>query len=311
MATKTNPWDVKTRRAEFESFTEFLDFVNDESIEGMTPLEQQVSRASANDKVRRDFQNAHWHGTPTWEAAMELALKGWPEGVTKLEKIRAPMIEKLMPVILKPEIQYELVGTGGLDMGRVMSGMPDPFMEWQDSETPVFGSGRQLVRIVLNCAVSAGVDSDVIVSRGAAVAALVDALEAAGRRVSVVIAEAVSNFNRGENVTIMLLLKRPDAPLSIDTLTFAFAHPSMLRRLMFAAQERLPDADIRRDYGFQRGGYYGMPTDLKPEEHGDIYLGAMRYGDPNFNSPEAARTWVLETLKAQGVIFDENEMKRK
>jgi hypothetical protein len=309
MAIKTNPWNVAARRAEFESFTEFLDFVNDESIPGMTPLEQQVSRASVNDKQHRDFQSAHWHGTATWPEAMELANKGWSEGVAKLEKLRAPMIEKLMPVILKPEIQYELVGTGGLDMGRVMAGMPDPFMEWQDSETPVFGSGRQLVRIVLNCAASSGVDSDIIIARGAAVAALVDALEAAGRRVSVVVAEAVNNFG-GKTVTTMLLLKRPDAPLSIDTLTFAFAHPSMLRRLMFAAQERLPDADLRREFGFQRGGYYGMPTDVPPEERGDIYLGAMRYGDSDFESPEAARKWVLKSLKAQGVIFDENEMRK-
>jgi hypothetical protein len=306
MATNPNPWNGS--RVEFESFSEFLDFVAEDQP-GMLDKSYQASRKTHGDGEFKMYGGAKWFGSATFEEALNYARTGWSEGTKKLEAFRAPLIEKLMPVILKPEIQYDVVGTGGLDMGRVMSGQPDPFMEWVDSETPVFGSGRQLVRVVLNLAASSVVDAKSIIARGAAAAALVDTLEAAGRRVSVVVAEAVTGYRMSGALTSLILVKRPDAPLSIDTLTFALAHPSMLRRLIFSLQERHPDQSIRSAFGVP--GSYGHPADLSGEERGDIYFGAMRGYDPNFDTPESTRKWVLETLKQQGVLLDEDALRKE
>jgi hypothetical protein len=118
---------------------------------------------------------------------------------------------------------------------------------------------KPIVRIGFETVVSAGEQVDSIMRRGAAIGALIDALESHNIRCEVTaVARDCKCYAMGDEtagyVLFETIIKAAEAPLDLDRLAFAVAHPSMLRRITFAVLETLP-ANIRKHIGVP--GPYG------------------------------------------------------
>ncbi len=269
----------------FDTWTAFLDA----AIYG----EQEI-------KDRRSSRegSVSFTGTKTWEDAVELSRKGWPEGVKKAQAIANPLQEKLYSKIQLATIQYDTTGTL-LDVGRFAVGEPEHWGNWEYSL--IDGEGTKYVHIVMNGTASCGIEASVLIARGAVVSALVNLLELGGCRAKVTLAYAVTP--RADAPPIFqttVTLKQYDEPLDLDRLTYALAHPSTFRRLFFSLMECQPTA-LCHAMGVPRGGY-GSQGDLLKADQGDIYLGSMSYGAVDWENPESAERWALKHLQELGVL---------
>lgn len=232
-----------------------------------------------------------WTGTRSYADAQELARKGWPEGTTRAYKLANIMSAELVASVARPEITFDVTGEM-FDMGRVMGGEPECWMQWVDGQE----DGGKPIHIVSNGFISSGINHDAIMMRGAALTALIIVLEAAGRPCRIEVAgTGQDGYGRRSDAPILeprIILKDYYDPIQIDAVAYALIHPSFFRRHIFAAYEAM---------GLQQS-FYCMPVDAQGP-HGDIYLGNMTYGDAQWGSESAALAWVKTQLKLQGVTF--------
>ena len=154
------------------------------------------------------------------------------------------------------------------------------------------------MRIVLNACVAAHVGTEVLQAKGAAVAALAQALERAGKRVEIVVAAAIEAVATSSHLETYFPAKREDEPMQLDQLAFSVASGDIFRRFIFAAWETLP-ADIRTQFGIYPGGGYGHVAQLR--HHGAVNVVVGSGEGVAWTDAKAAREWVLEQLREQGV----------
>lgn len=278
----------------FDSFSEFVT----QAAEGKSEMPER-HRSS------RQYDYDDWAGG-SFEKCVQLSKFGWKEGAGRVEKMAAPLLEQISSHMRKPEIIMDIEG-GDLDIGTYLSGYPEPFMRWDDTEVLATAHGR-FVHVVVNCAASAFYSTEQLFSKGAAVAILVDALEMSGHRVTVDVCEWISPSGGGYDYygygckkedlyEIKVRVKNPEDPLNLESVAFACAHSGMLRRMIFSLNEQ-SSSEIREYYGFTHHGGYGRPVDPSTLPDCDIYVGAS-------NSELIAEpvNWARKQLKAQGVEF--------
>lgn len=269
---------------DFDCMTEFIDFCI------QPPPSKQRGQSARG--------GSSWSGTATFEDAVELARNGWAAGGEMIAEYTKEILPSIMSRVALPEIIHDYSGGSTIDMGRFMEGDPECFYIEHDSEITreVNQNQGKIIKIVVNLAVSAGISENLITARGSAVVALIDALEATGKRVEL---WAVCAIRYGGNqYETQIIVKRPNEPLNIDALAFTLAHPSMLRRMWFAQLENEKDGS-----SFGAYGNYGYPADTIID--GEIKLGKMYSSDPQWNSREACMKWVLKILEEQGVELRE------
>lgn len=211
----------------FESFEKFIE-------QALVVPKRQDSSSSRQPREGKD----PWHGTNTFDQAVEIARKGWAEGAAEALKIRASVEAAVRDLINARSTTYSYDVAGEfVDVGRFLSGEPECFgIEFNDG-----GSiARPVVKIVANLAASGSVSPQSLFIRGAAIVAAIDILEALGRRVEAWVAKGSTKSRRGgEHVhETHVLVKRADQPLDVDRLAFAIAHPACLRRLCFSIMEQ-------------------------------------------------------------------------
>ena len=258
-----------------------------------------VSPCDLPDEMRHSIIGREsFTGTVSLGDAARLAF-GWDDGAARVERTRVAIAAHG----LKPRNVSRMreVGPGVVSMGAFLSGHPQPYVIIEPGNE--VRPGGKIVRIAVNIAASGGIGREVIETRGAAVCAVVDALERAGRRVEVTTVHGVRNGTA--RLTYRVRVKGAEDKLNLRTVAFALAHGSYLRRIGFSIMEH-ESAEMRSAIGVIGGGY-GSPAEV--EDHGaDVYLGAMSYGDPNFESEDSARAWVRHTLASQGVtVIDGKE----
>jgi hypothetical protein len=100
-------------------------------------------------------------------------------------------------------------------------------------------------------------------------------------------------------LTTRIITKAAADALQPETLAFALAHASMLRRLLFSSWETVPRSALKT-FRISLGQGYGSVGEIA-EDRGDIYLPGANAGDSQWASVEAARSWVLRQLEAQGM----------
>lgn len=232
-----------------------------------------------------------WSGTETWAEAMDLAKKGWPEGLAEIKKMSETIWKVVGQEILKTTFTYDVCGSGA-DVDRFLLGEPENMIQFRQEES--IGHGK-IVKIRVNNVASSGVNVETMFLRGAALVALVDALEHLGFSCEIATADAIARDWRGDEQVLQynVMLKRAGAALDLDRLAFVFAQPAWLRRLILGAMEHEP-SDVR--VMFDVGGGYGHPTEsrgLTSEERG-IDVPSLRHGTHHWNDMKAATAWVLD-----------------
>lgn len=213
-------------------------------------VEAAAKDAPRNGLASRRTGDRAWSGTHNFEEALKLAREGWPDGVEKTRGVMDQLDQALFTEVLRPQPKQDVTGQW-FDPGLVAEGVPECCYEWSE----VRQSGPA-VKVVLSGAVSAGVSSQTIINRGAAVCAFIQALELAGRQSEVWLCMRTSGWE------YQVCVKQADNPLQLDQLCYALQHPATFRRLCFSEMEHTGHPGA--------GGSYGYPENASMT--GDIVL---------------------------------------
>jgi hypothetical protein len=230
-------------------------------------------------------------GVASWAEALQLARFGWREGCEQIDRLAAGLFSSIADRMLRPEVISDVTGDL-IDMGSYCEGRPDCWLALQESDE--LTCGAQTVTIVADVCASSTISKETIYVRGAAVAALVAALEFAGRPCEVIVAANTKN-----RIETRVTVNRAGEPLQLDALAFGLAHPAMLRRLFFAVWETAL-RQLLKECGIYPNRGYGSVCETSGSR-GDVYLPPARSAEPQWRSIESARTWVLQRLREHGV----------
>jgi hypothetical protein len=272
----------------FTTFSEFLHYA--------TSAKSHLSDEERASRIESSYRTA-FTGTATFGEAVALAERGWSEGLARIASLASVIYTQVNEQVLRDELAYDVVGDAW-DMGRVLTGEPECAMRWEQAEVPITATGK-VVRIVVNASASWQVSTEVLFTRGAAICALVDALENAGRRCEVTVATATTGRESAHHMEVRVLVKHAADALQPEALAFTLCHASMLRRLMFSVKECSSKA-VLKAFNIRVGGSYGSPAEVRGDR-GDLYLPAAQAGDPQWADAASAREWVLRELQRQGV----------
>lgn len=224
--------------------------------------------------------------TDSLDEAFGLARFGWPKGRKKLSDnldaasmVQTNSTHRALGLDVGgayPDVQEAIAGNPAC---MVASGLE------QSATKPIF-------RFVVNVALGAMMNGDVMVRRGAAILSWIDRLEAEGARCEVVLFYGQSRERETETDrwNVACTVKRADEPMDVDRLAFALLHPSMTRRIIFAAQEQYKDLQWRG---------YGMPSD---DMHPDLMVKHSVFFRRLLGSEECWRTPAAAVAEVERAI---------
>ena len=217
---------------EFDSWYDFVTTVSNEK------LREWKKYYSSHDS------NSSFRGTKSFLEAETMALRtGWPEGRKMLHDF---MLELQPKPIIRPASEFDVAGMFPC-VPIYCAG--DPASMFADSETNMRIS-KPVIKIDFSQVVDCGVPTEKIMLRGAAVLSLVNTLELSGRSVEL----RLVGGNTGGNYNFFnyITYKPANQPLDLDRAAFAIAHPSTLRRLLFAMWEQHGEIEthLNANYGF-------------------------------------------------------------
>lgn len=288
-------------RKEFSSFSQFVDFCEN------TPTDLPNDRRESR---KEDEHYQEFTGVKNFKEAVTLAREGWPEGFKKSKELSSSMFDHVSEMIERVDVNHDVEGHA-IDISRYVDGEPECWLKFenviQEAE-----AGNRLIKISFNCSVSSTVSRETIIARGATIVALIELLEYAGHRVELTLVFANGRmFDRQSNrppiMSSFIRIKDFDQNVNLTQLSYALAHPSVLRALMFSFMEIAPEA-VRVMVGVPDAGY-GTPRDILDEDKGDIHI-CHGYGEsPQWTNKESAEKWILEELKKQGVHIKKEKTK--
>lgn len=229
-----------------------------------------------------------------WQTCVRHAQTGWPDGLALVSDLSQAYLDKVGSGMIRETFQPAVSGLF-FDVGLVLSGEPESWLETVETEEP--SSGTKLITIALNATVSASVSGETIRQRGAAVLALVQLLEASGRSVRVLTGFALRSDSSAE-LSATLQLKGYGETLDSDKLAFWLVAEDAFRRCFFRVAESCP---LWRKLGAYRESDYGRVKAEWIPEGADIALGGLRAMDASDWTPEKTKAWIEEQLRKQGV----------
>jgi len=277
----------KTTRITTEKHLYLMSFFD---VEDMWRSGTDAVKPTTDCNSSRKTCNPHWSGTDTWEDALALGEKGWFEGVEQIENILKKVQTAGQAISGRARSRLRGVSGSRVDVPRALSGSPYCMTKRRKVRTK---DGTH-IKVAVNLSASAGISAEKIMRRGGAICALISRLELDGYAVELVAYEACQKA--GKLITFVPV-KRPEDVLNIERVAMTLAHPSTLRRAMFAVQERLPQGV----FNLTCGGSYGRPADLTDSEKEMLgitlnmtKIGTSGEGEPNWDSgtDEEVALWV-------------------
>jgi len=258
----------------FESWLAFLEAASDKSA---LP---DVARSSRDN-------DAGFHGTSTWEAAVELAR----DAAISPVGIAAGGTGGTFGLVL--DASYDASGAE-VDVGRYLSGDPDNMIVY--GLKPARRCGR-VVTLQVDVSVSHDVPCAEIRSHGAAAFALADVLRERGLGLDVYVTRRVVPRSSPSRHSWQMVVKvqSSEAPFDASRVEFAMTHPAMLRRLAFSLAELEMDP-IRRLFRFGAGMGYGVP---QPRRLADVDVYLPRH--ERLADHGGAEGWIESQLQRIGV----------
>jgi hypothetical protein len=262
-------------------FSGWLDYLH-QAEHGHNYAPKRTSRGS----------EASWTGTQSFEEAMQLARNGWPEGVQRMRRVADAISQVISSKIIRPEARFDETGDE-VAVDRYLEGDPEHFVSYPLQESRA--SGGRVFTVGFGIFVSAGVDKEYFTNRGAAVLALLDALESAGYRCELDIGMAVR-----EAYTMRCPIKAAEHALDLDRLAFTLMHPSIFRRIQFSIGETDPDG---KRWGAHGGHYWSPDTSAHPIQQYDFWFPDLGMGTERpYATQDGALKHVLGMLKESGLV---------
>lgn len=272
------------------------DYLRD--VETSTPHAGITEESSRTNGAREE-----WDLNTGYDNALRLAREGWEEGRTMVQTLSEAFYTQISALIPVEEFYFAETGECGISMGRLLEGDPECVLTSQRTDEVRKGYGTEIVRVTLNGSASCGVSATTLRAKGAAVVALVDLLESTGKRVEVLLTYCTHSVNK--LLEMWITVKAPGESLQIDQVAFALAHPAAFRRINFRAHETGDKGWCLGVGGDNTGFAYGYPaTSEEPLLEGEIRIDKSYYGEPQWTDPVAAKNWVIEQLRKQGVAVE-------
>lgn len=256
--------------------------------------------------VAPDTSYGEFSHTPTYAKAVELMRYGWPAGTAEANKY----VVKLMPKLphaqrIKKVYRPSVAPIGGINLNvpSVVQGSPDMFIGHIPTRQKTRGS--KIVRIGVNQSASGCTGGAKLIHRGAAILAMMQTLQRMGFSPDITVFDA---FETGWGSSRYAYLSEwhvmpAGAKPNPDVIAFAMAHPSCLRRIMFAMLEHAPDPS-------QLHGGYGMVSAMRatfPDvcKGFDIIVDSLSGDNPVWNNEQSVVDWVHRQLAEQGIMAED------
>ncbi len=184
--------------------------------------------------VNKAWCNSAWeesnsfYGSQSMTEAIKLAREGWPEGVTKASRL-VDKIKANNPIQLK-KVKYDVVGSFP-NVARAISGNP---LNMRNPDI-TRASKRPIVTLLSDICASCKHNASEFLNRAAAVAAIVEQVEAAGYACDVIVFSK-SYYGDAINTCSWIQVKNSNQPVDIHRIAFGLGHPAMFRRFIFAEE---------------------------------------------------------------------------
>lgn len=260
---------AKVSRRAFESMREFGQWID------VTPR-AWPDQASVTERATES-----WDLSLGYKGALDMAANGWLEGAQRAQR----ELRTFTPANPAPAMVTDFYGHMP-HVPRYCAGAPDCMI--RHANPPRFGEGKVLtlyVPLSANCYTNA----QHMANYGLGVAQYVNQLETEGTRCEVWAVFSSHNLGMGWRSTESFKVKSAEQPLDLAVMAFAIGHPAAFRRLSFAANERLPRAAYKSNYG---QAVRAKLSDLIDPAHGAVILNGMTTASQTSRTPESA----LETI---------------
>lgn len=237
-----------------------------------------------------DTSRPKWHGTKSFQEAKDMALNGWSGIRAEVDALVENIEHAIMPNLAPAFTSYFDVSGGMVDVGRFLDGEPECMVETRLVEMAKPG---KVITVLVQGFYSSASNENEIKARGAAVVALIDAIERMQHSTEIYV-----EYTFSKRICHLVKVKGAGEALDIDTLMFILAHPSAYRRISFGVQEGEPAG-----LGCGPSGNYGKPNDLTQggKVGASITLDTLRYDTPTMDS----KAWIREQLVNVGLIRED------
>jgi hypothetical protein len=229
------------------------------------------------------------------EAAM-LADEGWSAKRTAIDAVLVPLRERLSEMLdWVPERTLDMIGYEP-DIDLFLDGELECMVEDMIVEAPKTG---KVFTLLLNTTYPGFTDADDVLRRGAAVAGLVEAFQMLDLELEVWVENTVSSRDtNGKFWSMLTKVHNAGENLDVDAIAFPIAHPSWLRRIVFACKEG-ESAKVRDSFGFYQHGGYGNCIGSVHAKRVDASI--MLSLDSRGKYDDDPVQWILEQLETLGV----------
>lgn len=263
--------DGRMQRIYFDSLNDFYKYITE------TPLNDTFRWTTLSSN---EIDSRGWHGTKTFDEAVELFKNGWTEMSERL-KNRLQAESKFENATTYRNVQ-SVQGYHPI-VPLYLMGVPNNMVSKK-----LVPMKQKVVTLDKSLNYSARVKPDEIIEESVKAFRLVQKLESQNYRVNLNLVIGVSGrWASNEKYFIKIRLKSANEKLNISKLSFPLVHPSMLRRLYFRFIEVHPPVSDAFKYGY---GSPMSPSDMRAIWSDDILL-------PQFIRKDIDKINTLEDLE--------------
>ena len=239
---------------DFDSISEFVNYIKTARIKTLCPL-----CSSKKSSERTSFT-----GTTSIEEALELLKSGWEEGANKIEKgLKESMKVNSTQASTRQRSVYDVVG-GNCSVPRYLQGVPTSMI--RQVKVPV---KEKTTDINIDICFSAGTTKEDMIRNCIEQLQKVVNLENSGIRTNIYVCRLSGDYGEIAEM-IRICVKKSTERLNVTKLAFPCAHPSMLRRLAFAFDERCPE--LPKDWCYGYGSVMKSYSVVSDKTNTEIFL---------------------------------------
>lgn len=220
---------------EYSSLSEFISDINS--------LPNNRFYPNDHSSERKEREGGKFYGTVDYKEATNLLEHGWDSAAKKMAT-KVKMTNSVAAVSRSSKPAYGVVGSQA-SVPRYLQGIPTNMISRQTTY-----SKQKVVIITKGISYAAYWTTGQILEECIKALQIIQAMENAGQRVRLNVMLASTCEDNINTHVCKVCIKQPDERLNISKMSFALAHPSMLRRFFFKWIEVDPFAEHNLGYAF-------------------------------------------------------------
>jgi hypothetical protein len=246
----------------------------------------------------------------SFDEAWDRAYNGWDTIRNKVDQTLEPLREQLRDLIDPVNTRvHDIIGYEP-DIDRFVAGELECMYDDMMIEAPHAG---RVFTVLLDNSLSCAANKDSVIRTGAVVIALIEAFQMFGFELEIYVETTVSHWGyydeygpapSSDYLSYVCRVAKAGERPDINAIMFPLANPDWCRRFLFGMMEA-ETPDVRRTFGaYPDGSGYGCHGN--GAHHGErvgasIELSLQR---PDYRMSTDSVGWIIDQLKAQGVVAD-------